>query len=70
VMVRLVDSQWLELDTLRSVLVKVTSQEVRVLALTLKDVLVVVRVAGEVAFDCFVEYNCPLTALPEQVVPM
>ena len=63
-MVRLVDSQLLELDTLGSELVNVTCHETLVLALTVKVVLFVVRVAGEAAFDSVVEYNCPLTALP------
>jgi hypothetical protein len=50
-MVRLVDSQWVEPVTLGSVLVKVISQEVLVLAPTLKVVLLVVSVlsAAEVA---------------------
>src|SRR6266545_3121642 len=49
VMVRLVDSQWLEPLTLGSLLVKVTSQETLVLVVTVKDVLVVVSDAGDVA---------------------
>ena len=50
VMVRLVDSQWLEPDTLGSVLVKVTFHETLVLAVTVKVVLVVVSDCGDVAF--------------------
>ncbi len=65
VMVRLVTSQWLELATLASVLVKVTSQETLVLAATVKVVLLVVSVAGDAASESVVEYNCPLTAEPE-----
>jgi hypothetical protein len=66
-MVRLVDSQWLEPLTLGSLLVKVTSQETLVLVVTVKDVLVVVSDAGDVAFVSVVEYNCPLTADPPLV---
>ena len=65
VMVRLVTSQWLELATLVSVLVKVTSQETLVPTVTLKVVLLVVSVAGDAASDSVVEYSCPLTAEPE-----
>jgi hypothetical protein len=50
--VRVLDSQWLELDTFESLLVKVTSHEVAALAVTLNDWLFVVRVrsAADVAF--------------------
>jgi hypothetical protein len=64
-MVRLVDSQWLEPVTLGSLLVKVTSQETLVLAVTVKVVLVVVSVAGDVAFVSVVWYSWPATAEPE-----
>jgi hypothetical protein len=64
-MVRLVDSQWLEPPTLGSLLVKVTSQETLVLAVTVKDVLVVVSDCGDVAFVSVLVYSCPLTAEPE-----
>lgn len=63
-MVRLVDSQLVELVTLGSELLKVTSQETLVLVRTLKVVLFVVSVAGEAAFDSVVEYNCPETLEP------
>jgi len=64
-MVRLVDSQWLEPPTLESVLVKVTSQEVLALLVTVNDVLFVVSDAGDVALVSCLVYSCPLTAEPE-----
>jgi hypothetical protein len=64
-MVRLVDSQWLELVTLESLLVKVTSQDTAELAVTLNVVLLVVSVPEEPVPDSVFEYSCPLTAEPE-----
>ena len=64
-MVRLVDSQWLDPATLGSVLVKVTFHETLVLAVTVKDVLVVVSDCGDVAFVSVFVYSCPVTAEPE-----
>ena len=68
-MVRLVDSQWLEPVTLGSVLVKVTSQDTAVLVLTVKVVLFVVSVLSvtDVAFVSVFWYSCPLTADPPLV---
>jgi len=75
VMVRLVVSQWLVEATLLSLLVKVTSHDTPVLALTVNVVLFVVRVlsAADVAFVSVFWYCCPLTAEPPptpQVVPV
>ena len=69
-MVRLVDSQWLEPVTLGSVLVKVTSQETLWLVLTVKVELFVVSVLSpaDVAFVSVLSYPCPLT-LPPEVAP-
>ena len=50
VMVRLVTSQWVEPITLESLLVNVTSQETLRLLSTTKVELLVVSVAGDVAF--------------------
>src|SRR5215467_1321371 len=64
-MVRLVDSQWLELATLGSVLLKTTSQDTAELTETLNVVLFVVSVAEEPVPDSAFVYSCPLTAEPE-----
>jgi hypothetical protein len=66
-MVRLVDSQWLEPDTLESVLLKVTFHETLVLAVTVKDELLVVSdlSAVVVALVSVFWYSWPLTAEPD-----
>ena len=67
VMVRLVNSQWLEDATLGSELLKLTSQDTALVAWTVKVELFVVSVlsAADVAFVSVFEYSCPLTAEPE-----
>src|SRR5215469_8426526 len=66
-MVRLVTSQCEDPATLGSLLVKVTSQETLVVALTRKVALLVRSVvsAAEVAFVSVFWYSCPLTAEPD-----
>jgi hypothetical protein len=66
-MVRLVDSQWLELATFESPLVNVTNHDVAVLVLTVNVELFVVSVlsAAEVALVSVFWYSCPLTAEPD-----
>ena len=65
-MVRVDASHSVELATLGSVLMKVTSQEVLVLMVTLKVVLLVISVRSvvDVAFASVLVYSCPLTAEP------
>ena len=60
-MVRDVDSQWLEPGTFGSVLMKVTNHDTAVLVLTVNVVLLVVSVlsAADVALVSVFEYSCP-----------